>query len=70
MHLFQVAPNTGSQVSGFLIVNVRKKHVSSVLYFLYFVDRALRYISHYVGDCLVCLTGIPGSHLPRLIRTR
>jgi hypothetical protein len=35
MHLFQVAPNTGSQVSGFFIVNIRKKLVSYIFYFLY-----------------------------------
>ena len=27
-YLLQVAPNIGSKVSGFFIVNIRKKHVS------------------------------------------
>jgi hypothetical protein len=31
LHLRQVAPNTGSQVSGFFIVNVRKKHTWYIL---------------------------------------
>jgi hypothetical protein len=52
-------------------------HVSSnpvpIIRRIKFCQYTIWYMSHYVGDCLVCRsgrTGIPGSHLNRLTYTR
>jgi len=63
--------------SMYLFIYLTSLHVSSnpvlIIRRIELYQYIIWYISLFVGDCLVCwslLTGIPGSHLHRVIHTR
>ena len=45
------------------------KHLVLIIRRVKLYQYSIWYTSHYVGDCLVCRSGIPGSHLHRVIYT-